>query len=61
MEGGKPSGVKCIHLLDDYRCALYNDPSRPAVCSDFKAEPDFCGQNREEALKILYSLSDPSD
>lgn len=59
MEGGKAAGVKCIHLLEDYRCALFNDPSRPKVCSGFKAEADFCGSNREEALRILYSLSDP--
>lgn len=58
MTGGKAAGVRCIHLLDDYRCALFTDPSRPKVCFDFKAEPDFCGTNRDEALKILFSLSD---
>ena len=57
MPYGKPAGVRCIHLLDDYRCALYNDPSKPKVCTDFKAEPEFCGSTREEALKILMSLS----
>ena len=58
MAKGKPAGVKCIHLTEDYRCALYNDPARPVVCSDFLAEPEFCGSDREEALKILYSLLD---
>jgi len=57
MPGGKPAGIRCIHLLDDYRCALYYSPGRPKVCSDFKAEPEFCGSSREEALKILFSLS----
>jgi Fe-S-cluster containining protein len=57
MPNGKPAGVRCIHLLDDYRCAIYNDPTKPKVCSDFKAEPEFCGSTREEALRILYSLS----
>lgn len=57
MPGGKPAGVKCIHLLDDYRCALYDKPERPKVCIDFKAEPEFCGSYREEALNILGSLS----
>jgi Fe-S-cluster containining protein len=57
MPGGKPAGIRCIHLLDDYRCALYNQVERPKVCSDFKAEPEFCGNNREEALRILYLLS----
>ena len=58
MADGKPAGVRCIHLLDDYRCAIYNDPSKPNVCSDFKAEPEFCGSDREEAMKILFSLSE---
>jgi len=58
MPDGKPVGVKCIHLTDDYRCALYNDPLRPKACSYFKAEQEFCGSDREEALRILYSLSE---
>jgi uncharacterized protein len=58
MPGGKPAGVRCIHLMDDYRCAIYNDPGYPKVCSGFNAEPGFCGNNREEAMKILGSLSE---
>jgi len=58
MPEGKPAGVKCIHLTHDYQCAVYNDPGKPKVCSDFKAESDFCGRDREEAMKILYSMSD---
>jgi uncharacterized protein len=57
MPGGKPAGVRCIHLQDDNKCAIYTYQERPKVCSDFKAEPDFCGSDREEAFKILYSLS----
>ena len=57
MAHGKEAGVKCIHLLDDYRCSIYNDPDKPKVCSDFNAEPEFCGSNREEAMAILDSLS----
>jgi len=60
MPGGKPAGVRCIHLLGDYRCALFGDPSRPKVCSDFRAEPEFCGSSREEALRILNSLDPPT-
>ena len=57
MPDGKPAGVRCIHLTDDSRCAIYNSAGRPQVCTDFKAEPEFCGKNREEALRILKSLS----
>jgi hypothetical protein len=58
MPDGKPAGVTCIHLLDDYRCAIYNHTDKPKVCTGFKAEPEFCGSDREDALRILYSLSD---
>jgi len=58
MPDGKPAGVRCIHLLDDLSCAIYNNTVKPKVCTDFKAEAEFCGADREEAMKILYSLSD---
>jgi len=58
MPHGKPAGVRCIHLTDDYRCAIFNDPSRPKVCDDFKAEELICGKDREEALEILRSLEE---
>lgn len=57
MPDGKPAGVKCIHLLDDYKCDIYTYPDKPKVCDDFKAEPQFCGLDREEAMRILSSLS----
>lgn len=58
MPEGKPAGVRCIHLTDDFRCNLYNDPQRPKVCRDFIPEPEFCGSTREEAMEILSSLSE---
>ena len=57
MPYGKEAGVRCINLKDDYRCAIYNDPEYPKVCSGFKAEPAFCGSDSEEAMKILELLS----
>ena len=56
MGEGKEAGKRCIHLLDDYRCALFGDPRRPRVCSDFMAEEAFCGTNRDEAMEILLRL-----
>jgi hypothetical protein len=56
MPDGKAAGIRCIHLLSDYRCALYGDALRPQVCIDFKAEPDFCGSDKEEAMRILSAL-----
>lgn len=57
MPDGKPAGVRCIHLTDDYKCALFNLPERPSVCKDFKPDPEFCGNSREEAMRILSDLS----
>jgi hypothetical protein len=58
MPDGKPAGTKCIHLSDDYRCEIYDTRGKPKVCTDFTAEPDFCGTTQEEAMKILFSLSE---
>jgi uncharacterized protein len=57
MPGGKPAGVRCIHLREDYSCSIYDQPGKPKVCTDFTAEEEFCGSSREEAMRILYSLS----
>jgi len=56
MPGGKAAGIRCIHLSDEFRCMLYGHPSRPAVCDDFKADPDVCGSSREEAMTLLGDL-----
>ncbi|NVK75407.1 MAG: YkgJ family cysteine cluster protein [Oceanospirillaceae bacterium] len=56
MPNGKAAGEPCIQLLNDYRCAIFNDPSRPKVCSDFTAENYICGNSREEAINILSLL-----
>jgi Fe-S-cluster containining protein len=56
MPRGKPGGVPCIHLSSDYRCKIFDDPERPKVCDQFKAEPEVCGTTREEALMLLGKL-----
>lgn len=56
MPGGKPAGVRCVHLSEDLRCGLFEDPRRPAACGAFRASPEFCGEDRAEALRILARL-----
>lgn len=56
MPYGKPAGVRCIHLMADYRCGLWGKPERPEVCGAFRAEEEFCGRDRDEAIQILTSL-----
>ncbi|KPK80488.1 MAG: hypothetical protein AMS27_16985 [Bacteroides sp. SM23_62_1] len=54
LPGGKPAGVRCIHLTEELQCAIYD--RRPKVCRDFQAEELVCGRSREEALQILSDL-----
>jgi hypothetical protein len=56
MPAGKAAGVPCVHLSTTMRCALYGDARRPAVCDAFKAEREYCGDNREQALARLAQL-----
>jgi Fe-S-cluster containining protein len=56
MPGGKPAGVACAHLSAAMRCALYGDIRRPAVCQAFMPEVEYCGDTREQALKLLTQL-----
>jgi len=48
--------VRCVHLSEDLRCGLFEDPRRPAACGAFQASPEFCGEDRAEALRILARL-----
>ena len=54
LPDGKPAGMRCIHLSNDLKCLIYEQ--RPKVCQNFKAELDFCGTTREEALDVFYKL-----
>jgi uncharacterized protein len=56
MPQGKPAGVRCVQLADDFRCRLFGSPERPRVCGDFQAEPQFCGSDREQALELMHWL-----
>lgn len=59
MPDGKPAGIKCIHLKEDYSCGIYEQ--RPKVCMDFRAEELVCGNSRQEAINILSLLEKGSD
>ena len=56
MPHGKPAGIRCPHLTEDIKCAIFNSPDRPKVCSDYKFDSLVCGTNREEAMKIHKDL-----
>jgi Fe-S-cluster containining protein len=50
---GKLAGVRCPHLTDDVRCALFGKPERPGVCRDLKPQPEMCGESAAEAMATL--------
>lgn len=56
MPKGKPAGVRCIQLADDFSCKIFDSPERPKVCSGFKAEKLICGDSAREAYEIIASL-----
>lgn len=56
MPEGKPAGVRCVQLAEDYRCLIFGDPRRPAVCSSLQARTEMCGATRDGALLYLDRL-----
>lgn len=58
MPEGKPAGVRCVQLDSHNACKLFNQPERPQVCRDFKPCPDVCGNDQEQALRLIQTLED---
>ena len=56
MPDGKPAAERCLHLMDDERCALFGHPDRPEFCRSLKPQPEMCGSCRDEAMAILDRL-----
>ncbi|MGN6519740.1 MAG: YkgJ family cysteine cluster protein [Dokdonella sp.] len=56
MPHGKPAGIPCVQLRDDFRCALFGDPRRPAVCRSLRPSSSMCGVDRDDALAMLSAL-----
>lgn len=56
MPHGKPAGIPCVQLDDDYRCRLFGKPERPAFCTTLRPQPAMCGDSREQAMETLRLL-----
>lgn len=56
MPQGKPAGVPCIQLDDDYRCRIFGQPERPAFCAGLQPAADMCGDTRTHAILWLSAL-----
>lgn len=53
MPAGKAAGERCLHLSATNLCGLFGDPRRPAVCAAFDADPEVCGDSREDAIRLI--------
>ena len=56
MPAGKRAGERCAHLTGENLCALYHNPERPQVCSDFPPAPDTCGGSFDEAIALMDEM-----
>jgi Fe-S-cluster containining protein len=56
MPNGKPAGIPCVQLMDDFRCALFGLPGRPAFCASLRPTEEMCGADRGAALAFLARL-----
>jgi len=56
MPHGKPAGMPCVQLDDDYRCRLFGRPERPAFCASLRPAAEMCGVNAREAFARLEWL-----
>lgn len=53
MPNGKAAGERCLQLTPENLCSIFGQPERPAVCSAFEADPEVCGSNDEEAIRLI--------
>jgi hypothetical protein len=56
MPHGKPAGIPCVQLDEDYGCRLFGRPERPAFCVSLRPQADMCGRDRAHALALLDAM-----
>lgn len=56
MPEGKPAGVPCINLDEDFRCKIFDSPARPAVCASLQPSSEMCGSCQKDAMDYLTEL-----
>ncbi len=56
MPDGKPAGVRCVNLDDEFLCRVFDHPLRPSVCKSFGPYTEICGFTREEAMNNISKL-----
>ena len=51
MPNGKPAGVPCVQLLDDFKCAIFGKPERPTFCAGLQPSIEMCGNQKIESQR----------
>lgn len=53
---GKSAGVRCQNLDKNNVCSIWNSSEFPKICGTFKAETMICGNNFDEATRIIENI-----
>lgn len=57
MPAGKPADTPCVNLdMSTHSCTIWDTDQYPAVCAQFAAQRDVCGDSREDALKLIGDM-----
>jgi uncharacterized protein len=56
MPNGKPAGVACVQLDEQFQCKLFGKPERPAFCAGLQPSVEMCGETREQAMMWIARL-----
>jgi len=56
MPGGKPAGMRCLHLTGNNTCAIHDTDDYPPVCRNLRAGKEMCGNDSDEAMAYLTEL-----
>ncbi|SDK83032.1 hypothetical protein SAMN05192566_2601 [Methylophilus rhizosphaerae] len=57
MPNGKPAGIPCIQLDEEYRCKLFGKPERPDFCGGLQPNLEMCGDHRQSRSYAIQWLS----
>lgn len=56
MPEGKPAGIRCVNLDAENRCGIHGRAGYPAVCRNFTASEEMCGNDDDQAREYLTAL-----
>jgi uncharacterized protein len=58
MPGGKPAGLRCMHLSKDNRCLIHDRDDYPQVCRNLRPSLEMCGSDTAWAMNYLQELEE---